>query len=69
MAATTTEQAAARLDLSARQVRRLIQEGQLKPLRRATPADRRRTGCAPNAWMIDGDSVLKLKRARKAAGL
>jgi hypothetical protein len=68
MAATTTEQAAARLDLSPRQVRRLIDEGDLTTLRRANAKDRKRTGCAPNAWMIDGDSVLKLKRARKAAG-
>lgn len=68
MAATTTEQAAARLDLSPRQVRRLIDEGKLTPLRRANTKDRARTRCPANAWMIDGDSVLKLKRARKAAG-
>lgn len=68
MAATTTEKAAARLDLSERQVIRLVSEKQLKVLRRANAQDRKRLGCSANALMIDGDSVLALKRARKAAG-
>jgi hypothetical protein len=68
MAGTTTEKAAARLDLSERQVRRLVQEGKLKLLRRPSAKDRERLGCAPNAHLIDGDSVLALKRKRAKAG-
>lgn len=69
MAATTTEKAAARLDLSQRQVRRLIAQGDLTPLRRANAKDRKRLGCPANSWIIDGDSVLALKRSRRKAGL
>jgi hypothetical protein len=68
MASTTTEKAAARLDLSERQVRRLVQQKKLKLLRRPSAKDRQRLGCAANAHLIDGDSVLALKRARRKAG-
>jgi hypothetical protein len=69
MASTTTERAGGILNLSPRQVRRYIADGTITVLRRANEKDRKRLGCPANTWILDGDSVLKLKRARRKAGL
>lgn len=64
---TTVRDAAARLDLSERQVQRLIQQGELGKTRRPNRKEREQFGLAPHQHVLDGDRVRQLRRARVRA--
>lgn len=64
---TTVQSAAGILDLSERQVQRLIQEGKLGRTRRPNRKEREQYGLAPHQHVIDGDRVRQLRRARVRA--
>lgn len=64
---TTVASAAGILDLSERQVQRLIAQGKLGRTRRPTRQERERYGLAPHQHIIDGDKVRQLRRARVRA--
>jgi hypothetical protein len=66
---TTVQSAAGILDLSVRQVQRLVAEGELGRPRSPTAKERKTHGFAHNTQILDGDKVRQLRRARVRAGL
>ena len=64
---TTVSDAAARLDLSERQVQRLAAAGELGPTRGPTRAEQKRYGFPAHQIILDGDRVRQLRARRTRA--